>query len=349
MLRRVGMGKLKEFAEQAVLICGDIIADVYEYGIIRRMSREAPIPIVEFESEQVIPGGAGNVAANIRSLHGEAYPISVLGQDQSGQAVLKELERTGVRTEGLLCSPELSTTTKRRVLAHGEHTVRQQIMRLDRVPGAVLPEKTLALLWDRALQVLPEASAVVISDYHLLVIPERFFLDLLQLAKKKRKIVVVDSRRRILQYKGVTMLTPNRAEVEAVIGQDVRTVEDLKKAGEIIIGQTEAETLLITLGEDGMALINRDKEVELIPAHNRLEVFDVSGAGDTVVAAVTLGLGAGMTPSAAARLANIAAGLVVRKLGTATVDLAEVEEVLENDPGYRGKVYDRAELQGSYY
>jgi|SRR5690554_2451482 len=320
--------KINGIIKQPVMVCGDIIADVYEYGIIHRMSREAPIPIVDFESEKLVPGGAGNVVANIKALQGEAIPISVVGKDEPGRMVTGILEKGGSKTGGILTVDGFSTTTKRRVLAQGEHTIRQQILRLDRLPKESLKENDLAKLWDLSCSFLERVQAVIISDYHLPVIPMSFLLDLSIRAQKERKKVIVDSRHRLREFKGVALMTPNLAEVEEAVGKGISNKVDLEEAGRELLNETGVELLLITLGEDGMALFCPNQDMELIPAHNRLEVFDVSGAGDTVVAAITLGLLAGMAPLDAARFANIAAGLVVKKLGTATVSLEELKDYL---------------------
>lgn len=318
------MLNLTDFKNQNIMVCGDLIADVYEYGIIKRMSREAPIPIVEFESEKLILGGAGNVVANIRSLQGNVVPVSILGKDLTGENVLNLLSSLNINTTGIISSPSIFTTTKRRVLAQGEHTVRQQILRLDRLPDKTLDDLTLSNLWDLCQEKIQQVKAVIISDYHLPLIPLSFLMELSETALNANKYVIVDSRHRMLEFRGVTLITPNRSEAEEALGTEIKTIDQLKKAGKFLQEKTESGLLLITLGDEGMALFESGKEMQLIPVYNRQEVFDVSGAGDTVVSAITLGLLSGMEPVTAAKFANIAAGLVVRKLGTATVSQEEL-------------------------
>lgn len=324
------MFDMNGFKNQTVMVCGYLIADIYEYGSIKRISREAPIPVIEFESERLLLGGAGNVVANLKSLQGQVSLVSVVGQDSVGDEALRLLSKMKVEISGVLREETTFTTTKRRVLAQGEHTIRQQIVRLDRLPDKQLDESSLTRLWDHCIQQLSKVKAVIISDYHLPLIPLTFFKNLAQLAREKDKLVVVDSRHRLLDFKGVSLITPNCAEAEEAIGEKINNESQLKKAGQILLERTETKLLLITLGDEGMALFEPGKKMQTIPAYNRQEVFDVSGAGDTVVSAITLGLLSGMAPLTAAKLANITAGLVVRKLGTATVSLEELTTELEN-------------------
>ena len=324
------MKYLDQFNQQQILVFGDLIADIYEYGIIHRMSREAPIPIVELESERVVPGGAGNVSANITSLTGCAIPVSVIGEDESGLKLLALFKALGIKTEMILGSKKCHTTTKRRILAQGEHTIRQQVLRLDRIPDQTLDETNLAELWDKSLQTLPLVKAIIFSDYHLPLVPIEFMFNLLAEAKKAGKFIVVDSRHRLKCFVGASLITPNRSEAEEALGKELKTTNQLESAGKEIMNITGAPFILITLGDEGMALFEADQKMQLIPAFNRQEVFDVSGAGDTVVAAITLGLMAGMNPITAANFANIAAGLVVKKLGTATISLKEIAPFVES-------------------
>ena len=324
------MKYLDQFNQQQILVFGDLIADIYEYGIIHRMSREAPIPIVELESERVVPGGAGNVSANITSLTGCAIPVSVIGEDESGLKLLALFKTLGIKTEMILGSKKCHTTTKRRILAQGEHTIRQQVLRLDRIPDQTLAETNLAELWDKSLQTLPLVKAIIFSDYHLPLVPIEFMFNLLAEAKKAGKFIVVDSRHRLKSFVGASLITPNRSEAEEALGREIKTTNQLESAGKEIMNITGAPFILITLGDEGMALFEADQKMQLIPAFNRQEVFDVSGAGDTVVAAITLGLMAGMSPITAANFANIAAGLVVKKLGTATISLEEITPFVES-------------------
>ncbi len=323
---------LAKFKEQQVLVFGDLIADIYEFGLIRRLSREAPIPIVEYESEHLVPGGAGNVIANLNSLGGMAVPISVIGCDEPGSKLLEHFKMKGIDTKGIINTPSLFTTTKRRIMAQCEHTVRQQVFRMDRLPREALDALTKNEIRAVFQEYLSSAKAVIFSDYHLPVFPKDFIMELAGLARREQKKVIVDSRHRILEYQGVTLLTPNRSEAEEAVEFELRTISDLEKAGAIILEKTKAELLLITLGDEGMFLYQSGEKGEHIPVYNKQDVFDVSGAGDTVVAAISLGLLSGMSPLEAAKFANIAAGIVVRKLGTATVTVREILNELNELP-----------------
>jgi rfaE bifunctional protein kinase chain/domain len=317
------------YKDKAILVCGDLIADLYEFGTIRRLSREAPVPIVEFEEERLVLGGGGNVVANLAALQGKPIPVSVIGLDQPGIQVLELLKKINVPGAGLLQLPEYPTTTKRRILAQGEQSIRQQILRLDRLPQGPLDSAALAKLKGLALQSLENAAALICADYlssgRHAWLPLSFFTELMEAARQKQKPVIVDSRHRILDFKDATLLTPNRTEAADAVGFELKTNQDLEKAGAVIYKKANCQLLLITLGGQGMALFEAGRNMQLIPAYNLQEVFDVSGAGDTVVAAVTLGLLAGKTPLEACQFANIAAGLVVRKVGTATVTLEEIQ------------------------
>jgi len=325
------MNYFEKFKDQNVLVFGDFIADIYEYGVIKRMSREAPIPIVEYQSDRFVPGGAGNVVFNLNSLTARAIPLSAVGDDDSGQKLRKAFNDRQIETDSLLSSADLFTTSKKRILAQGEHTVRQQILRLDRFPEKPADERLLSRLWQAYRERLPQTQAVVISDYHLPVFPENFWLKVTELAVNSGKLTVVDSRRRLLEYKNVTLVTPNRSEAEVALGKNLRTDGDLRKAARRILEITGSQMVLITLGDEGMALSGQNLDFIHIPVSNKQEVFDVSGAGDTVVAAITLGLLSGMDPVAAAKFANLAAGIVVKKLGTATVTLEEIEKTRHVD------------------
>ncbi|HEX2954725.1 MAG TPA: bifunctional ADP-heptose synthase [Bacillota bacterium] len=326
------MSFLENFHQQRIMVFGDIIADIYEFGTIHRLSREAPVPIVEFDSERMVPGGAGNVATNIAALKGQVVPVSLIGEDEASRLLLQCLAEHDITTKGILQSSDMAITTKRRVLAQGIHTVRQQVIRLDRLPRKAAGERDLAVLMERFNRLISEVDAVVISDYNLPIIPRSFYKAITDSVKEHRKITIVDSRRSLLEFKGVTLLTPNREEAEEIVGRQLDNQSALEYAGRTILERTECKYLLITLGDQGMALFQQDQPMVLIPVFNRQEVFDVSGAGDTVVAAVTLGLLSGLPAPNAARLANIAAGLVVRKLGTATVSLDELAETLSLHP-----------------
>ncbi|HOJ76530.1 MAG TPA: bifunctional ADP-heptose synthase [Bacillota bacterium] len=319
---------LEKFKQQNVLVFGDIIADTYEFGMIKRMSREAPIPIVEFQSEKTVPGGAGNVLYNLKSLSANPIPVSVIGTDSNGQNLLDCFKIKAIETDGIITTETVHTTTKRRILAQGEHTVRQQILRLDRLPDKALDDNVLSQLWDIYIQKIESVQAIIISDYHLPAFPENFLIKVANYAVQKGKLVVVDSRHRLLKFKNVSLVTPNLAETEEALGKELKNEDDLKNAAISIQNQINSRLVLITLGDQGMALLDWNQNFEIIPVFSKQEVFDVSGAGDTVVAAITLGIISGMQPIEAAKFSNIAAGIVVRKLGTATVSLEEIKPLI---------------------
>ncbi len=307
-----------------VLVIGDAIVDLYLTGRIARVSREAPVLILEYMHETMHLGGACNAAANVQSLGGRAVLLGMLGDDQPGRAARSLAAERGIDANGLFCVPGQTSCTKTRILASGEHTVTQQLLRIDRLPAGAAGMEAEARLAARLDAALPDAEAVILSDYGLGTLSAAFYQRALRAAVAAGLPVVVDSRCGLLNFFGATLLTPNVAEVEAAIGRRLRDEEDLSRAGWGLYEHLRPEALLITRGPEGMSLFERDGRLTHIPAANRLEVFDVSGAGDTVVAAAAMGLAAGLSMEIAARLANHAAGVVVRKLGTATVTPGEL-------------------------
>ena len=307
-----------------VLVVGDAIADTYLEGRIARISREAPVLILEYTGETLVLGGAGNAAANLQSLGGQAILAGFVGDDGPGTALRDLAAARGIDVSGFLVEAGHSTCTKTRILASGEHTVKQQMLRVDRLaPGRPSPAGIAAL--DNYLAgAIPTVDAVIISDYGLDLVPPELHQAALHLAIAHSRPVVVDSRHRLLDYRGATLLTPNVSEAEEACGMRFHDEEALVRAGWALMRQLQPAGLLITRGPEGMSLFERDGRVTHIPAANRLDVFDVSGAGDTVVATVALGLASNLALLPAAHLANHAAGVVVRKVGTATVSPEEL-------------------------
>ncbi|MGQ9778664.1 MAG: bifunctional heptose 7-phosphate kinase/heptose 1-phosphate adenyltransferase [Bacillota bacterium] len=318
----------ERFKGRRVLVLGDVITDVYLEGKIARISREAPVFVLEHLGETIVLGGAGNAAANLQSLGGRAVLVGIVGDDEPGRATRALAESRGIEVSALVPEPGRPSCTKTRILAAGEHTVKQQMLRVDRVrPYAPSPE-ILAFLGRELERLLPTVEAVVLSDYGLGILPLELFRRAMELAAPLGLPVVVDSRYRLLAFSGATLLTPNVAEAEEAVGEKLADEEAIMRAGRTLMERLRPQGLLITRGPDGMSLFEPSGRVTHIPAANRLEVFDVSGAGDTVVAAVTLGLAAGIDLLSAARLANFAAGVAVRKMGTATVSLEELKTAI---------------------
>ena len=321
-------------ANKRVAVVGDVIADEFIYGRIDRVSREAPVLILTYDSTEVVPGGAGNAANNVAALGGEARLCGLLGPDPAGERLAAGLH-DGVKTVGLVRPRGYVTPTKTRILAGGVHSAKQQVVRIDRTsPGVdVKARRRFAGAVRRAVS---GCDAVILSDYGAgLVTPALAASVASALARRGRRRpipVVADSRYGLLDYRGFTACTPNESEVERLldvtIGDDV---EALERAGRTLLKRLRMAAVLITRGSRGMALFERGTRTVHIPVFGSDEIADVTGAGDTVIATLTLALAAGASMYEAARLANYSGGLVVMKRGTATVTAQELRGAVEAD------------------
>ena len=316
-----------------VAVIGDAIADEFVYGRVARVSREAPVLILEYDSTQVVPGGAGNAANNIAAMGGSALLAAVIGRDEPGRRLMKALHRR-VNPRPLVRSARRSTTIKTRILAGGIHSAKQQVVRIDRLAGGSLDKATRDAFFRSAVSAALRSDAVLVSDYGGgLVSPAIVSKIRGELKRAGHPVpILVDSRYRLLSYSGLTACTPNESEVEQAL--DVRINDDarvLERAGRQILEETKMQAVLITRGSRGMALFVPGAPTVHIPIFGSDEIADVTGAGDTVMAALTLALAAGATFELAARLANYAGGLVVMKRGTATVSAAELRDAVRRD------------------
>jgi len=307
-----------------VLVLGDVMLDEFLWGKVARISPEAPVPVVEVEDQSFHLGGAGNVATNVRSLGGAAILAGVIGDDPAGERVRSALAAAGVEPL-LVASPDgRPTTVKTRIIAH-----HQQVVRADRERSDEIPDGLAAVLLDGARRILRSCQAVVVSDYQKGVVTAGLMKRLLPLARRLRLPVLVDPKvRHFARYRRVTLVTPNQLEAEQATGQAIRSADDLLAAGRRILSMLGCEAALITRGEHGMSLFERARRAIHIPTAAR-EVFDVTGAGDTVIATLALALSAGAGFAEAAVLANYAAGVVVGKLGTAQATPDELLAAVE--------------------
>ncbi|HEU4928160.1 MAG TPA: PfkB family carbohydrate kinase [Vicinamibacterales bacterium] len=323
-----------EFAGVRVAILGDLLVDEFIYGRISRVSREAPVLILEYDSTDIVPGGAGNAANNVAALGGSATAIGVAGEDQAGRRLLEAM-REQIDVRSIVTHRSLTTPTKTRILAGGVHSAKQQVVRVDRTAGAPVPEQVRTALGRRLSAALARSDALLVSDYGSgLVTPAlvRTAQRTLRGPGSHQPPVLVDSRYSLLKYRRMTMCTPNESEVEALLG--VRIGEDsrvLERAGRTLLARTGAAGVLITRGSRGMALFEPNRATLHIPIFGSDQIADVTGAGDTVIATMTLALAAGGTADEAARLANYAGGLVVMKRGTATVTADELKQAIRAD------------------
>ena len=327
-------------AGRRVTVVGDVVADEFVYGRVARVSREAPVLILEYDSTQVVPGGAGNAANNVAALGGAATLVSVVGRDEPGRRLMAALHQR-VNARQVVRPAGRATTVKTRILAGGVHSAKQQVVRIDRIAPKPPDAKTRDAALRATLSAAARSDAVLVSDYGGGLVSPAFVSALrVGLRRAGHPVpILVDSRHRLLEYRGLTACTPNESEVEQALGL---TIDDdarvLERAGRTILERTKMQAVLVTRGSRGMALFVRRAPTVHIPIFGSDEIADVTGAGDTVVATVALALAAGATFEQAARLANCAGGLVVMKRGTAMVSASELREaVAAGDTGGAGR------------
>ena len=312
-----------------IMVIGDMIADCYQEGKISRISREAPVLVLEYAGETIVPGGAANVVHNGATLGGSIKAVGIIGNDISGQELVRMLAVQGVDTSGLIIDNSRHTITKTRIMAGGCATVRQQVVRIDRETKAPLSEITAARELAYVTGQLASVQAVVLSDYGNGSITPAIRKHVLTWCQEQKIPCIVDSRYDIFAFQGAAVIKQNEAEAAAALGLETIQDNELEQAGEKLRSQLAARSLLLTRGAHGMTLFEDSGAITHIPVANASEVYDVSGAGDTVVAVMALALAAGVSYDDAARLANIAAGVVVRKFGTATTTVVELAEALD--------------------
>lgn len=315
---------LERFSQTRVLVVGDIMADEFIWGKVNRISPEAPVPVVNVTEETIRLGGAANVVNNIVSLGGEAIICGVIGNDAMGKKLKRELRRIGVEVEGIVKEDKRPTTVKTRVIAHG-----QQIVRYDREKKTPILQESYERIISFIKRRINDVNAVIISDYGKGVITEALIKEILYLTRTNGKIIAVDPKiYNFHMYRNVTVITPNHYEAGSAAGMEINSEDDLIIAGNKIIEKLRCKSLLITRGEEGMSLFI-DRKIIHIPAVAR-EVYDVTGAGDTVISAFTLCISAGADFIDGAFISNFAAGIVVGKVGTATASRKELMKVLED-------------------
>jgi rfaE bifunctional protein kinase chain/domain len=328
-LRRI----LQGFPRVRAVVAGDLVADEFIYGQIDRVSREAPVLILGYDSTEVLPGGAGNAANNVAALGARVDLVGVVGRDVPGNRLLAALDGRA-RLAGIVRASGHVTPVKTRILAGGVHSAKQQVVRIDRAGGR--PAPSIVRRVEAALaRVIPHADIVIISDYGGgLITPAVWGRAMAAAAGRRRPRVLVDSRYALDGFTGMTACTPNESEVEALLGIRIgESRETLERAGRTLLDRLGCEAVLITRGSRGMALFEKGRPTDHIAIVGSDQVTDVTGAGDTVIATFGLALAAGATFGEAARLANQAGGLVVMKRGTATVSLDELRAALQ--PGNR--------------
>jgi len=321
----------RQFAGKKVMVLGDFVADEYILGKTARISREAPVLILQFTSRHIVLGGAGNATNNLAALGAAVFPVGIIGDDETGRDVTGHLKSLGMDVSRLLVPRGRATTTKTRIMAGGQHqhTSQQQVVRIDRGEFEVNSKETDDHFITALDETMDHVDALVVSDYHYGVLSPRLIEKVNAMAAGGRRVITVDSRYRMLAFQGVTAVTPNEPEVEEALGIRLDDSEGaVREAGERVRERVRSRAVLITRGSKGMALIESGEKAEFIPVFGTDEIADVTGAGDTVIAIFTLALASGATLAEAAHLANIGAGIVVMKRGTATVGPDELEAAL---------------------
>lgn len=313
---------IQGFTGRRVMVLGDMVLDEYVMGRPSRISREAPVLILQYSGSFVRPGGATNTANNLSRLGAKTIVVGVVGDDQIGRALRAKLDELAIDTSCLLIDPNRPTSTKTRVVAKGtQQEVQQQIVRIDRVDGSAIPAALRNQMIDTVRHSLDTLDALVVSDYESGVISQELIEACLPRARRQGVTVVVDSHGDLFRFKGVTAATPNQPEAAATLNRNIETEADLDQAGVRLLAIMEADAILITRGSEGIALYERGRQPYKLPVAvpTGQDVIDPTGAGDTVAAVFTLAVTAGASMRRAAYLANLAGGEVVRRLGAATV------------------------------
>lgn len=313
---------INEFNKRNILILGDIMVDKFVQGTVSRISPEAPVPVVEVKKETSLPGGAGNVANNIAALKAKVFLVGVIGNDSAGENLKQELDKNSIIVDGIFTDIYRPTSVKTRIIAQHQQVVRVDWETKDEISGSIREK-----MFDYVHKILPQIDAIILSDYGKGVVKPKILKEVISLANKNRIPVTVDPKiEHFLSYRKVTCITPNLQE--AVSGMRIHKAQNEKEIhvlGKNILNRLGCQSVLITRGEKGMTLFEKGKKPFHIPTRAK-EVYDVTGAGDTVISVLTLGLASKLSLRVSAEIANYAAGVVVGKLGTATVSPEELKQ-----------------------
>jgi D-beta-D-heptose 7-phosphate kinase/D-beta-D-heptose 1-phosphate adenosyltransferase len=313
----------KNFSNTGILVIGDLMVDQYIWGNVKRISPEAPVPVVDVKDENLLLGGAANVAHNILSLGGKVLIAGAIGSDDTGKILVNMFNETGFDTNGIVIDGSRPTTVKTRVIAHS-----QQVVRFDREVKSDIGRSTLKSILNYVKACLPEIKGIIISDYCKGLITRSLIKKVLEIAGPKLFVAVDPKIGHFDYYKGTGLITPNINEASLGSGIDITDDKSLIKAGNMLLKKLKCRAVMITRGEEGMTLFEKSGKVTNIPTCAR-EVYEVSGAGDTVIATLTLCHSAGLSLKDAAIVANHAAGVVVGKIGTAVATRKEILESMK--------------------
>lgn len=316
---------IKKIKDAKILVVGDLALDEMVYGDTERISREAPVLILQHTHTKYILGGASNAAHNVSAINGgKVSVVGVVGDDYQAQDLKNAFEEAGIDCSSLITDKERKTITKTRISGACSQSITQQIVRIDRQTNAPISKETEEKIINEVVKLIPDYDAVILSDYHIGTLSDNIIRAVIDTAKKYSKKVIVDAQKDLNRYKGVYSMTPNLPDTQKHVGYYLRTKEDFVKAGQKLIADTDAENVLITCGSDGMVVVEKDNKYTHIPVFNKSKVFDVTGAGDTVTATFTLALAIGAEPVYAAIIGNIAAGIVIKQYGCATTNIDEI-------------------------
>jgi D-glycero-beta-D-manno-heptose-7-phosphate kinase len=312
--------QLKEsFKGKNIVVIGDMMLDCYLWGEVRRISPEAPVPVIEIGNEFYRFGGAANVALNILKLDGNPMPIGIIGNDNDGKIFSSLLKEMNINGDGIIIDESRPTTAKTRVIAHDQHVVR-----IDRESKEYLNEKVYGKLFNYLTNIADKVDGIILQDYNKGVLSPHLIEKVINLAKVKDILITVDPKfNNFFKYKNVTVFKPNRKEAEDVLGIKIRTDEDVKFACKKMLEQLDAKYILLTLGEEGIAVFEKGKDEKRMSTQAR-KVADVSGAGDTVISTLTMALSAGANIYESSYLANYAAGIVCEEVGIVPIELEKL-------------------------
>lgn len=318
--------------EPRILVIGDFALDEMVFGNTERISREAPVLILEHYDTKLILGAASNAANNVSKLNGgKVSALGVYGDDYYGRKLLEVFSENNIDSSLMILDKSRKTTTKTRISGSCNQSITQQIVRIDRQTKEPLSLEIEQKVIENIRNNISKYDGIILSDYHLGCLTDNVVKCAIEEAKKHNKIIVADIQKNMEKYKGVTAITPNQPDAEKQVGFFIKNEQNLKKAGDKLINQLDSKMVLLTRGENGMALFEKTEDglnIEKVSAYNKKEVFDVTGAGDTVVAAFTLGLCAGYGAKNAMRLGNFAASIVIRYFGCHTITIEDLKEEL---------------------
>lgn len=317
--------QIQNFTEKKILVIGDIMLDEYIWGGVQRISPEAPVPVVMVEKETKIPGGATNVVNNLLGLGAKVFFSGIIGNDDSGDFLKKYFNKKNIDLSGLITIPGRPTTVKTRIIAHN-----QQVVRVDKEITDPISKQAINEIIDYVKNIIKNIDGIIISDYGKGVITPDLIEDVIKTANKNNRIIGVDPKvEHFFQYKDVTLITPNHFEAERALNIKIKNQDDIYKAGKQIMKELNLNLLFITQSQDGMTVFQKSKHPAHIHTHAK-KVYDVTGAGDTVISAALMALVSGFDYIEAAELANFAGGIVVGEVGTTIITLKKLQSALKS-------------------